>query len=178
MPIMVQKPKTIGSIMVAVAAVLLITTGAFAYRSWKRSGEIVQPIAFNHQAHSDKAQIECSECHAHFSKGAHSGLPTSEVCMTCHADALTKSPEEEKLRRLVQEGRPVVFRKLFHLPSHVYYSHRRHVVLGKLECKQCHGEIAHTQIPPSRPLVAISMDFCTDCHKQAKVTNDCKSCHR
>jgi hypothetical protein len=98
--------------------------------------------------------------------------------MACHSEALTKSTEEAKLREETQRGNPPVFRKLFHLPPHVYYSHRRHVVLGKLECVNCHGQIANTQTPPSRPLVQISMDFCTGCHAASKVTNDCKACHR
>ncbi len=154
------------------------TASSYAYWNLKGGGQILQPIAFNHRAHVENAQIECAECHAHFSQGAHSGLPGADVCMTCHSDPLTESPEEKKLRNLVEQRQPIVFSKLFRLPEHVYYSHRRHVVLGKIECARCHGDIAKTSAPPSRPLVQISMDFCTKCHLKAKVSNDCKSCHR
>jgi hypothetical protein len=159
--------------------VLLVFCGsAYTYWRWSRNDRITQPIAFNHRAHITNAQLQCSDCHPYYSKGARSGLPSADVCMTCHSDALTKSPEEAKLREESQRGNPPVFRKLFHLPPHVYYSHRRHVVLGKLECVQCHGQIADTVTPPTSPLVRISMDFCTGCHTQLKVTNDCKACHR
>lgn len=158
--------------------VLLLTATGYAYRTWRVADRVEQPIAFNHRAHVASAQIECSQCHAYFSQGAHSGLPDAEVCMGCHTEALTQSREEAKLRDSFQRGQPGAFRKLFHLPSHVYYSHRRHVVLGKLECAGCHGDIANSELPPSRPLVKISMNFCVQCHSKSNVTNDCKSCHR
>jgi hypothetical protein len=172
------KKRFAGSLGLILLILAVISGSAFAYWGWGRTDRIVQPIAFNHRAHVTNAQIQCSECHAYYSQGAHSGLPNADTCMACHSDALTKSPEEAKLREGFQRGNPPVFRKLFHLPAHVYYSHRRHVVLGKLECIRCHGQIADTEAPPLRPLVRISMDFCTGCHTQSKVTNDCKSCHR
>ncbi len=163
----------------AIIFLILAVISGTGYAYWRSLPDrIVQPIAFNHRTHITNAQLGCSDCHIYYSRGARSGLPDGEACMTCHTDAVTKSPEEAKLRETYQQGRPIVFRKLFHLPEHVYYSHRRHVVLGKLECVHCHGKIADTDSPPSRPLVNISMDFCTGCHEREKVTNDCKSCHR
>lgn len=166
------------AVFLGVVVLLAICGSAYAYWRWSRNDLIIQPIAFNHRVHITNAQLQCSDCHAYYSRGAHSGLPSADVCMACHSEALTKSTEEAKLREETQRGNPPVFRKLFHLPPHVYYSHRRHVVLGKLECVNCHGQIANTQTPPSRPLVQISMDFCTGCHAASKVTNDCKACHR
>lgn len=162
-----------------VGAVVVVVAGAgWLYRSWAHTRGIRQPIAFNHRAHVTNAAIECSECHAYFKETRRSGLPDASVCMSCHSDALTASAEEAKLRRLSEEKQPIVFRKLFQLPDHVYYSHRRHVVSGKLQCEQCHGLIASTDAPPLRPMVSVTMDFCIDCHSKSKVTNDCKACHR
>jgi hypothetical protein len=161
--------------MLAVIVVLiLVAGGAFAY--WRRVGRVVQPIEFNHRKHV--AQMECSGCHIYFSEGPRSGLPDASICGACHAATITKSPEEAKLRKMLEEGKPLIFHKLFHLPEHVYYSHRRHAVLGKLECVRCHGKIAETEAPPSSPLVKISMKYCTQCHESMKVSTDCKSCHR
>ena len=160
---------------VTLLVILILISGA-GYAYWDRVHRVVQPIQFNHRKHV--AQMECAGCHVYFSEGPHSGLPDANICNACHADALTKSPEEAKLRQILQSGQPLVFRKLFHIPTHVYYSHRRHVVLGKLECVQCHGKIAETEAPPSKPLVTISMKYCTQCHERLKVNNDCKSCHR
>lgn len=157
--------------------VLFSATG-FAFYIWNLAPRVDQPIAFNHRVHTNDAGIECSECHSGYATGPRSGLPSSEVCMVCHSELLTENPEEKNLLEKVQGGQPVIFRKLFHLPEHVYYSHRRHVILGKLECAQCHGDIANSDKPPIRPLVQITMNFCIDCHAQAQVNNDCKSCHR
>lgn len=169
--------RTFGALL-GPAILLMLCGSAYAYWRWGMNHRVVQPIMFSHRAHVAAAQIACSECHAYYSQGVHSGLPSADLCMTCHSDALTKSLEEAKLREEFQRGNPPVFRKLFHLPPHVYYSHRRHVVLGKLECVRCHGLIADTVSPPTRPLIQVSMDFCTGCHKESKVTNDCKACHR
>jgi hypothetical protein len=60
----------------------------------------------------------------------------------------------------------------------VYFSHRRHVGIGKLECGACHGDIAVSQHPPSRALVRITMEFCLDCHRAKGQSLDCVACHR
>jgi hypothetical protein len=163
--------KAIGAL---VAMSILASGTAYSVRNWRN--RVAQPIQFNHRKHT--AQMECSACHTYYSQGAHSGLPDESICSICHATPLTKSPEEAKLRKILADGKPLVFSKLFHLPDYVYYSHRRHVVLGKLECVQCHDRIANTEAPPSQPLVKITMTYCVQCHEKSKVTTDCKSCHR
>lgn len=163
--------KAVGTLVVMS---ILILGSAYAVRNWRN--RVLQPIQFNHRKHT--AQMECSACHPYYSQGAHSGLPDASVCAICHETPLTKSPEEAKLHKILADGQPLVFSKLFHLPDHVYYSHRRHAVLGKLECVQCHDGIANTEAPPSLPLIKITMDYCVQCHEKSKVTTDCKSCHR
>ena len=161
---------------VVTTAVLLMLILGSAYAVRNRLNRVDQPVQFNHKKHT--AEMECPACHPYYAQGAHSGLPDAGVCAICHETALTKSSEEEALRKILADAKPLVFRKLFHLPDHVYYSHRRHVVLGKLECVQCHGGIADTAAPPTRPLVEITMDYCVRCHEKSRVTTDCNSCHR
>ena len=167
--------KSPGAIALAVLVLVLVSGSAYAF--WRSRG-IQQPIAFNHKLHVEGVQIECSNCHQYYESGEHSGLPTLDVCMGCHSEPVTESAEEAKIRDLSQQGRSAVFRKLFQLPSHVYYSHRRHVMSAKLECAQCHGQIASTETPPLRPMVQVTMDFCVNCHHGAKARNDCNGCHR
>ncbi len=163
---------------VILVLLLLISGSAYAYWRGSRVTGVSQPIAFNHRLHVKDAEIGCSDCHPYYEHGSRSGLPNGEVCATCHSQALSDSTEEAKLVARLADDKVLAFRKLFYLPTHVFYSHRRHVVLGKLDCSRCHGGIADTEYPPARPLIEISMRFCMDCHEQAKVTNDCKSCHR
>lgn len=177
---MLQLRELLSKKLLAVIASILVfvVVSAGAYLTWSRGKEVHQPIAFNHRAHVENAGIECSECHTYYSTGPRSGLPDAETCMACHTDPVSESTEETKLREAVQRGEPVVFRKLFSLPPDVFYSHRLHAVVGKIECARCHGAVAETQTPPTRPLVEITMDFCINCHTEVKANNDCKSCHR
>ncbi len=71
----------------------------------------------------------------------------------------------------------IPWKRLYRVPPDVYFSHRRHVVLGEIECQTCHGDIGKSSMPPSRPL-KISMKKCLKCHERRNVNNDCISCHR
>lgn len=139
---------------------------------------VPQPIAFSHLKHTQELQLGCEFCHKYFLTGAHSGLPGPETCSICHSAPQGDSDEAARLTELLLASEPLVFNKLFQLPAHVFYTHRRHVGIGKIECSACHGGIADTEVPPGRPLVDIQMDFCVDCHREYGVTEDCTACHR
>jgi hypothetical protein len=138
---------------------------------------IVQPVAFNHRLHVEDNGLACVDCHIYVTTQTFAGLPRVEKCLECHEEAQTESPEEEKIRQAAADGRELAWNRIYQIPDHVYSSHRRHVVAGKLACAECHGPIAETTSPPARPLNDISMDFCMDCHRQNGVTNDCIACH-
>lgn len=164
-----------------IGAFTLIVAGAgfAAGRTVFRPSEnVVQPVQFNHQKHVKDAGIECSACHEYYATTEHSGLPALPACLSCHADGLTDSPEEKRLLELAKHDPPPTFRKLFRLPDHAYYSHRRHVTVAGLKCETCHGAIADTTAPPSRPLVRITMATCVNCHTVQHVSTDCTQCHR
>ncbi len=164
-------------ILIGIMALLCGTGGFVTGRILMRpSRSVTQPIAFNHSVHTEI--LECDTCHEYYSERDHSGLPSLSLCMDCHEDVLTESDEERKLIELVATGSTVKFQKLFRLPDNVFYSHRRHVSLGELECETCHGAIATTEIPPEEPMVRISMNFCRDCHQDRGVRDECTACHR
>jgi len=143
-----------------------------------RAPRVAQPVAFSHQRHTEELLLGCDFCHKYVMTGAHSGLPGAETCSLCHSVPLGSSPEAARLTELLQEGQPLEFAKLFRLPAHVFYTHRRHVAIGGIECGECHGGIAHTALPPERPLVKIDMAFCLACHREGGITTDCTACHR
>jgi hypothetical protein len=145
---------------------------------FRPASRIRQPILFNHKIHVGDAGIECVICHDNYPKGEHAGLPGLSTCTGCHTEASPDQPEIAKLLAMVKEGKEDVFRKLFRLSDHVFYSHRRHAGIGKLPCEGCHGAIAATQAPPERPLVRIDMAFCVNCHEQKDISVDCTRCHR
>lgn len=159
--------------------VAVVAAGAAFAVGWQANGTkaIVQPVAFNHKVHVETG-LECGDCHGYFETQTFSGLPTISQCMDCHEEAITTSPEEEKVRELAAAGLPLEWEQIYRVPDHVYYSHRRHVIAGKLDCATCHGDIAETTSPPDRPLNDLSMDFCLNCHQQNNVTEDCIACHK
>jgi len=163
-------------------AVIVLVTGALGYAAgrslFRPSREVGQPIAFNHQKHVEEVGVECDTCHEFYRTGKHAGLPGLSVCMGCHEEAQTESPEEQKIRDLAEAGDEDVFRKLFRMPDNVFYSHRRHAGIGEIPCETCHGNIAAMTVPPQYPQVRITMDFCIDCHARQDVNGDCTSCHR
>ncbi len=98
--------------------------------------------------------------------------------MMCHAEALTQNPEEEKIREYAKRGEEIKWVRLYRVPDDVYFSHRRHVVLGKLECTTCHGRIGESIKPPLEPEVELNMDMCVACHQKMEKDTDCYACHR
>jgi len=140
------------------------------------SGGVRQPIAFNHKIHAEN-DLECMDCHPFYQEHASSGKPSLETCLGCHEDPLGESEEEAKLREYLESGKEVEWQRLYRVPEDVFFSHRRHVVLGEIECKTCHGDIGESSAPPKRP-VKITMKKCMKCHDERKADNDCIACHK
>lgn len=139
---------------------------------------VVQPIAFNHSLHVTDLGLECVDCHRYVLTGARATIPNIDVCGDCHVEALGESAEEQRLVEFVESGELIPWRKVYRVPDHVYFSHRRHAAIGQIECERCHGPMAEQMQPVTRPAVRITMDGCIECHEQAGVTNDCILCHR
>jgi hypothetical protein len=136
-----------------------------------------QPIAFNHKKHMENG-LECTTCHEFVKEERFAGIPSIAICLTCHEEAVTESPEEEKIRVYTRQKQEIPWVRLFRQPGHVYYSHRRHVAIGKIECVTCHGEIGQSLTPPLRPPTQLTMDDCLSCHKKVGRSTDCTSCHK
>lgn len=161
--------------IVLISAATGYTAGRYQLRPVE---EVSQPIAFNHKLHVTDAGLTCDTCHEHYKTSDHSGLPGLSTCMGCHEQAQTDSPEEKLIPQLAAAGREDVFRKLFRLPDHAFYSHRRHVAIAGIACETCHGAVAQSTEPPEAPLVRMTMGFCVSCHEQEGASVDCTRCHR
>ena len=165
---------------IVIALIVLVTGGAgFAVGrvTLRPTTEVIQPIAFNHQKHTNELDLGCDTCHEYLQVGRHGGLPTLETCLMCHEEPQGKNPEEARIRELAAQGKTAVFAKLFRLPEHAYYSHRRHAIVAAIPCATCHGPIAETTAPPTAPLVRVNMKFCISCHERSSVETGCTSCH-
>ena len=78
----------------------------------------------------------------------------------------------------IEAAERVPWKKIYRVPDHVYFSHRRHTMLAEIACEICHGEMRTLETPMQGAAVAMSMDFCMDCHYATEVSNDCLHCHR
>ncbi len=115
-----------------------------------------QPIAFPHAIHAGTNGIDCKYCHNSVTKSKSAGLPTVNVCMNCHKQINGRTPEQQVQIAKIYEAagwnpegagaytgktKPIVWNKVHVLPDHVYFNHSQHVVVGGIDCKQCHGDM-------------------------------------
>lgn len=136
-----------------------------------------QPINFNHSKHIENG-LSCVDCHVGATTQAQATLPSLETCLMCHEEAVTESAEEEKLRTIAQAQTGLRWTQITRVPSHVYFSHRRHAEIAGLECATCHGTMREAVSPPVRPFLKPTMDACLSCHEKAGMESDCNDCHR
>jgi hypothetical protein len=143
-----------------------------------------QPISFNHRLHAYN-NVPCLVCHPSAADGQGAGLPAVHVCRRCHEDVLYESEEKAKIRLAFENGRGIDWVPIYALHPYVYFSHRRHVTLGHINCKACHGDVELRTSPfqaaespfGGRP----GMKTCIDCHRKSHSPNagvDCLNCHR
>jgi hypothetical protein len=158
---------------------LILLSIAVVWAFMRPPAPIVQPILYNHNLHVEEEGLECIDCHETVEDHSFATIPRIEICQDCHeGEAISESPEEAKLLAHVEREEEIQWNRIYEVPDHVYFSHRRHVSLGELDCIVCHGDVADQVVPAVAPETALSMHWCMDCHKENKVSNDCLACHR
>ncbi|MBZ0115432.1 MAG: cytochrome c family protein [Sandaracinaceae bacterium] len=146
--------------------------------------EPTQPIQYSHALHAGTRQIPCQYCHYDAERSRHAGIPAAEVCMNCHSQVLTESPEIQRLRGYIERGEPIPWERVHRLPDFVYFNHSWHIEAGR-QCAECHGAIEQmARVRQDQPL---TMGWCLDCHRQHNATQppgseqiastDCSACH-
>jgi mono/diheme cytochrome c family protein len=153
-----------------------------------------QPIAFPHDKHAGINGIDCKYCHNSVTKSKSAGIPTVNVCMNCHkqisGEGKPYAGEVKKIYaaagwdpsvpgRYTGKTQPIVWNKVHVLPDHVYFNHSQHVVVGGIDCKQCHGDMTKmseaVKVQPVAELNKIegniklskptlTMGWCIECH--------------
>jgi hypothetical protein len=142
------------------------------------SAEVRQPIAYDHALHVRELQLACDHCHETSSHGEVAGLPPLSTCAACHQEPNGSSAEEAKVVEAVRAGREIAWARLYEVPRHVYFTHRRHVAVARIACERCHGDMGAQTRPPAGPLVQVTMDACMDCHRERGASRACDACHR
>lgn len=120
-----------------------------------------QPIEFDHRHHVRDDGISCRYCHFDAWRAPTAGIPSTELCMNCHAQIWNQSPLLEPVRRSWFEGEPLVWQRVNQLPDFVYFNHMVHVRQG-VGCETCHGRV--DLMPKVQQAVSLQMDWCIECH--------------
>lgn len=129
---------------------------------------VKQPVEFPHKAHLDlkDPKFECTTCHDRAKTGPVAGRPSTKKCVSCHSAAEAKSAEEKKLQAIAEKGGEIPWQRVWRLPSHVFFSHRTHLVRANLRCQGCHGPMETLTRPPAHALKKLAMQDCIGCHEQ------------
>ena len=122
-----------------------------------------QPVPFSHQHHVGGLGIDCRYCHTGVEQSAFAGLPSTEICMTCHSQVWNDAPLLQPVRDSWQSGRPIKWARVYDLPDYVYFDHSIHVNKG-VGCATCHGPV--NEMPLTSKKQELYMRWCLDCHRQ------------
>ncbi len=133
-----------------------------------------QPVPYSHKVHLGLG-LKCVECHKTVMEKSAAGLPAESLCMNCHRVIKTESPAIRTLAQFHQEKKTVPWVRVYLLPNFVYFSHKRHHVKARIECAECHGDLASQEVV--RKEKPIGMSACMACHDQRKANNNCDACH-
>jgi mono/diheme cytochrome c family protein len=172
-----------------VAVIFLVLAGVGSRAAWDGMMGIgvyqgympEQPIWFSHKIHAGQNGVNCQYCHSGVEKSKVANVPSANVCMNCHKyiqegtisgtkeiakiyAALDYNPEKQTYG---ENQKPIKWVRVHNLPDHVYFNHSQHVKVGKIECTECHGEIAKMDtVYQNSPL---TMGWCIDCHRKTEV---------
>ena len=123
---------------------------------------INQPAPFSHKHHAKELGIDCRFCHTSVEKSASAGIPSTEVCMTCHSQIWTNSPMIEPIRSSWATNTPVEWNLVNRAPDFVYFNHAIHIARG-ISCNTCHGQVHEMEITWKGQ--AFHMVWCLECHQ-------------
>ena len=131
-----------------------------------------QPIAFNHKLHVQTAKMTCNDCHEQRSDGSTLALPQPPKCMSCHASIATDKPDIKRLAEAAKNEDPILWVRVYRVPSFVTFSHKTH---GGNSCEECHGPVAErTAIAQEKDT---NMGSCIACHQAKGAPATCDTCH-
>jgi hypothetical protein len=133
-----------------------------------------QPIPFSHKLHVGGQGLKCATCHKNPEPGERMGLATAPLCMQCHEEVKAESPDIQKLAALAQAKTEIKWRRVYEIPSYVYFSHRAHLNAGST-CADCHGEVK--ELEQMYRVKPINMANCVNCHQAKGASFDCTFCH-
>jgi Cytochrome c3/Cytochrome c7 and related cytochrome c len=121
-----------------------------------------QPVPFSHKHHVSDDGIDCRYCHTTVEISQNAGMPSTEICMTCHSQIWTHAAALAPVRESFADGKPLRWTEVYTLPDYVYFDHSIHIAKG-IGCTECHGPIG--KMPLTRKASTLYMSWCLACHR-------------
>ena len=176
---------------------LLLSSAYFVYGYLSQVGvdqgyEPVQPIHYSHRIHAGDNGIDCKYCHSSARVSKHSGIPSLNICMNCHKSIAEVAPEtlaegneygvdynaeiqklyaavgwDQEEQNYTGETQPVKWIRIHNLPDFAYFNHSQHVVVGGIECQECHGPVEEMEV--MYQYSPLTMGWCINCHRETNV---------
>ncbi len=159
-----------GAILAAVVLTVFYYGPVYSFVKWAPE----QPIAFSHKSHAGENEIDCQYCHTYARRSEIAGIPSVSKCMNCHLNLNSDSPEIAKLTEYYDEEKPIEWVRVYDLPDHVWFSHKRHIAKD-VECRTCHMAVETYEVQTR--MINYRMKFCLDCHQENDASTDCWTCH-
>ncbi len=120
-----------------------------------------QPVPFSHRLHAGELGMDCRYCHTTVEKAAHAAIPSTEICMNCHANIAPTSPLLQPVCESYASGNPIPWIRVDDIPDYAYFDHSAHVNRG-VGCVSCHGRVdTMDQVVQVKTL---RMGWCLECH--------------
>src|ERR1041385_562671 len=121
-----------------------------------------QPIPFSHKHHVGDDGIDCRYCHWSVEKSSFAGIPSADVCLTCHSQLFSDAAMLAPLRESARTGKPLHWIRVHDLPDFVFFDHSIHLAKG-VGCVECHGRV--DRMPRIERVASLEMQWCLGCHR-------------
>jgi len=84
---------------------------------------------------------------------------------------------------IIEEKGEIEWERVYKVKDHVYFSHRIHTAVAKLECQECHGSVENMTVAirsagGSSDRGFMEMGWCVTCHKRKGAPRECSTCHK
>jgi mono/diheme cytochrome c family protein len=160
------KSTALRGIVGAVVALALLYAGVQSVMAvgLTQGYQPTQPIAFSHKLHAGENNINCAYCHTSVYKAKSANIPSANICMNCHSQIKTESPEIKKIYRAIERKQPVQWVRVHNLPDLAYFNHSQHTQVGGIQCQTCHGPIQNMEVVYQYS--ALTMGWCINCHRE------------
>ncbi len=167
-------------ITVVVGLAVVAGAAALGMGMVTRGERVDQPIVFNHVVHLEDAGLECLDCHLNAHTSTFAGIPSKTVCLDCHdsEDEAGEHVQKDKMFAYEDLDEDIPWKRVALTAPDIYFSHRRHVAVAKLECAECHPGQEALTAPPRTARLVMTMTECVACHAEHGMPEECLHCHR